>query len=182
MDEIKLSNGNIVRVEVTPFMIGIDLANKIPELRAPDEPMVEVKIMKGKSTEIIPAPKDSKEWKEYVAQTKEIDELRGAFTTFLPWQEGVKEWKLAGSEEWVSEPPEDFQMPRLLESVGGFAPHLDNRRIAYVRYVVCKSTRDVLNLTSVLQGGNPISEQEVSDAMEGFPGETPRSEDQAAAE
>ncbi len=181
MEELTLSSGTVVRVEAIPFAIGFDLANKIPELRYPEEPMIEVKILKGKATETVAVGYDSPEWKEYETRRKEVDEQRTAFNQYLPWQEGVIEWKLAGGDKWVNDPPKDYRVPRVLEQAGGFAPFLDNRRIAYIRYVLCVSMADVLKMTNALLIGMPLTETEVKDAVEGFPGETSRDSDEETA-
>ena len=179
MDEITLKGGSVVRYEVVPFTMGFDLMNKVPELRYPDEPVVVIKTKVGSETK--PAAKDSTEWKEYEVARNRIDETRGAFGQYLPWQEGVVEWKLAGSDEWQAQPPDDYKMPRMIEAMGGFAPLLDNRRIAYIRYIVCKDIRDVTQLTQALLSGLPITTEEVDAAVEGFPGETPRESDEKPA-
>lgn len=181
MDEITLSNGNVVRVERVPYAIGYDIMDKIPELRFPDEPVVEVKTMKGKSTETHPADKDSQEWKDYVSARKDVESARMAFGTYVLWQEGIIEWQLAGTDTWHSQPPQDYQMPRILADVGGFAPYLDNRRIAYVRYSVCQNMQDVLKLSGVVLNGMPLTEAEVDAAVEGFPSETPRQSNEETA-
>ncbi len=177
MEEITLSNGTVVHIEPTPFAIGFDLMNKIPELRYPDEPVGTVKTLKGRASETVALSHDSPEWKEYETARREVDEARASFNQYLPWQEGVLEWKLADNEKWQHDVPKGYSMPRMLEQAGGFSPLLDNKRIAYIRYVVCKGMDDVLKLTNALLSGMPITEEEVESAVEGFPGTTPRQED-----
>lgn len=169
MEEIKLSDGTLVRVNTVPWMLIFDTANLHPAFKVPDAPLDEIKT-KGGHIETPPLLPGNPKYDEWKVEADRIEEERFKFQNHAMWDEGVKEWKLAGTKKWESQPPSDYVVPKMLDSVGAFSPYLDNRRIAYVRYEVCKTIQNVNTVMHALTEGMPLASTEVESAVEGFQG------------
>ena len=166
MEEIKLSDGTLMRIDTVPWILLFDAMNLHPALKVPDPPLDEIKTKSGiERPPMLPGNPKYEEWK---VEADKIEAERDKFQNHAMWDEGIKEWKLAGAKKWESQPPSDYTIPRMLEQVGGFSPYLDNRRIAYIRYVVCKTMQDINLVMRTLMSGMPLTSTEVEGAVEGF--------------
>lgn len=173
--EVTLSTGVVMRVDALAILYGYEMAGMLPGLRMPPVPMQEVR--EGKPPNVITRkvemPRDNKEYKDWEAECARIQEERDRYQQNIPWEDGIIAWKFPDSDEWHTEPPQDYTMPRtmkrMMEEVGGWSPYLDNRRIAYVRFVLLRNPADTTMVMQKIYGGAPLTDQEVDAAVEGFP-------------
>jgi hypothetical protein len=169
MKELVLSNGVKVKCQAVPMTLSFDIAFNHPELQLPDEPVDEVKTGKKQDKiELVPSPRGSPKYKAWQETTAKVEADRMELQRWIPWQEGILEWQWP-DDEWVSEAPSDYQVPRMIKStIGTYSPYLDNERIAYVRYVLCEQIQDMNAVMEVILSGLPLTTEEVDITASSF--------------
>lgn len=174
--EVELSTGVIMRVDELAILYGYEMAGMLPELRIPPVPVQEVKEGKPPNviTRTVEMPKENQEYKDWEAECQRIETERERYQQSLPWEDGIVAWKFPDDKKWYTETPKDYAMPRTLQrmmkEVGGWSPYLDNRRIAYVRFVLLRNPADTTKVMQKIYGSAPLADMEVDAAVEGFPG------------
>jgi len=172
--EVELSTGVVMRVDELAILYGYEMAGMLPELRLPPVPMQEVKEGKppNQITRTVEMPKENKEYKDWEAECERINTERDRYQQNLPWEDGIIAWRLPDDDEWRTEPPKDYVVPRtmkrMMDQEGGWSPYLDNRRIAYVRFVLLRNPADTTKIMQSIYAGAPLTTTEVDAATEGF--------------
>lgn len=174
--ELELSTGVTMRVDELAILYGYEMAGMLPELRTPPIPMQEVKEGKPPNTitRMVEMPKENQEYKDWQAECARIEAERDRYQQALPWEDGIVAWKFPDSDEWHTDPPKDYVVPRtmqrMMDEQGGWSPYLNNRRIAYVRFVLLRNPNDITLVMKSIYAGAPLTDVEVDAAVEGFRG------------
>jgi hypothetical protein len=102
------------------------------------------------------------EWQEEVAAyQKRLQDRTVAFTLDF----GIVAWKLPDSDEFTSEPPEDWEVPETLLAYG-IEPS-ERRRLDFIRYELIANDIDSSRIDEVLIGDYPsISQEEVESVID----------------
>jgi hypothetical protein len=168
MTERHLKIGAIVRTRLVPpyavFQVGRDIADKIPV-----PPKVGYKSAAG-HTEYKDAPVDSDEFIAYAKAVAvvndQIDTLKRDFT----FDYGVEAWSWDDGYSWETEAPDSWSFPEMFTRYG-LKPGT-NKRVDYIRYKLLLLNDDIAIVQSDATGATlPITNQEVSAALDGFPGD-----------
>ena len=170
--EIVLSGGIVVRVRpVPPLLVGKVITTR-PDLQSPMAPLVEVKGVAG--TEIMAARPGEREYEEWAQKCTELRIVRNELQDNFIWNYGITAWKHPGEKKFVTEPPKNWVIPKLLSKFG-LTPRTDNeleRRLIYIQAVILATPEDLENVQDIVLGETTaITEQEVGVITDMFPGD-----------
>lgn len=170
-NEVRLSNGALVRVEPVPPLAYTSIVAEMPECQIPPPPMEEIKGKTGISR--LPARQGTP---EYDLWQQEVDRARRAGERIrieAYYTLGVVSWKLRGQKSFSDVIPDDWEIPaRLIQA--GLKPHvgIDGRRWDFILYGLITTPADMQALSNVLLGKGPLMEAEVEAASNQFPSDT----------
>ena len=164
---VTLSNGTEVECQQVSVYLAIDVARK---LRIIEPVAPEKSIIPGGAEKIAyEEDNDAPEWLAYKIKLADYNERNEQFAQTFHWDTGVTRWKLAGSKKFVSDPPKNWTMPPIVQSLEMFTPSLNPRRVAYIKYELLANVADLNAVFDVIYGGTLLSSTEVDDAVNSFP-------------
>ena len=171
MPERTLKSGIIVQTRAVPTHAYVQVGGNI---KKPVPPKIPIKSIAG-HTELVTAPDDSPEWMDFVQTSNEYEaRVEKARNDFI-YDFAVEAWK-NGAGDWQTQPPDDWAFPAIFESHGLKASQ--SRRADYIRYHLLVANDDVgVVLSDALGDAAPITDSEVSAALDGFQSGTKRKSD-----
>lgn len=162
MPERTLKSGIIVKTRAVPTHAIVQVGSNIKQ---PVAPKIPIKSIAG-HTELVTAPDDSPEWMDFIQTSNEYNaRIEKAKNDFI-YDFAVEAWK-NGAGDWQTQPPADWAFPAIFESHGLKASQ--SRRADYIRYHLLVANDDVgIVLEDALGQAAPITDGEVSAALDGF--------------
>jgi len=163
MPERTLKSGITVKIRLTPphalAQVGNQLVRPIP-------PKVAVKSVAGHS-ELVTAPDDSPEWQEFIKAEGEYKVRLLEEKNNFVYDYSIEAWR-DGAGEWQTEPPDDWEIPKVFEKYG--IKSTGSRRLDYINYFLISTNDDLgIILDTTLGTTKPVTDQEVDAALGGFP-------------
>jgi hypothetical protein len=165
-EDIELSNGIVVKaISVPPYTLA-DVHEALPP---PPAPMQEIKSNVTGTTETARALPGTPEFEEYWLQRRKHDRMLSQQTAIFRIDYGTVGWRYPGDDEWVDQPPEDWQPPEILGEWGvEVSAHHRNRRVAFIKYVIMRDSEDMHLLDSKWDSNRPPTVKEVKAAEAPF--------------
>lgn len=161
MKEVTLTDGTIVRCRPVPPYATV----QVRRVEAPPPfPREKIKSAAG-GVEEVDALEGSplvEEWQaEMQAYNRRLQERTVEFTLDF----GIISWKLPGSDEFTSEPPEDWTIPEALLAYG--VTPAKRKRLDFIRYELIASSLDSERIDNVLIGEyDTVSQEEVESVID----------------
>lgn len=153
--EVPLSNGVVMLAVSVPPYAYADLNSVAPP---PPAPMVELTSAAG-GKETAKALPGTPEYDEYWQKRRAYDSERRRQVGEFRIDYGSLGWKYPGTEEFVDEPPEDWEPPDVLDRWKTI-PELSKRRVLFIKYVLIRNGQDDDDLSVVWDEGKPPTKKE----------------------
>jgi hypothetical protein len=165
VQEVKLSTGVVVQCRpVPPYALQV-IHEKFP---VPVYPVEKIESAAG-HTEVKPVLRDTPEWKQYQEDLQKYSKVRSQAVMDFSMTYSVVSWKLHDSSEWVTVPPEDWEVPEIMA-------HFDvttsddpyQKRLQFLKYELIQRDSDLLALDAVAADMQPLTKKEVEAAKAPF--------------
>jgi hypothetical protein len=161
MKDVELTNGTIVRCRSVPPYATV----KVRRAESPPPfPREQIKSAAGGVEEVdaLDGSPLVQEWQaEMQAYNRRLQDRTVDFTLDF----GVVAWKLSGTDAFVSEPPEGWELPETLLAYG--VEPSERKRLDYIRYELIANDTDSERINNVLIGDyTVISQEEVESVID----------------
>jgi len=173
--EIVLQDGTKVRVRPVPPGYVTDVLVARPDLADPPVPLIEEEGIGGKKT--FPARSGQVQFEEWQIEKDKREAERDNLSRAFLWDYGVVSWRLQGKGAWKEWPPDDWEIPAMLQEYG-VKPREGKRgrRVDYIQ-TLFKSNEDTFKALGVMHSQDYLTKEEVDAAEASFPGDQTRERD-----
>lgn len=165
--ELELSSGAVVHCRpVPPYMIG-SVTAKFTE---PAYPYIDESSIAGGS-ERRPALIGTEQWNRWQSEMKEYRKKMGSAVMDFSLSYGIVDWRFPDMDEFVKEPPDDWQVPEELVQLTGERTSSDAaiRRTQFIKFELLLTNEDADKVEAVTtRPSQPITREELKDAMSPF--------------
>ncbi|MEM2478357.1 MAG: hypothetical protein QXF13_05015 [Thermoproteota archaeon] len=155
VNEFVTSAGVTVKVRAVPVWYIICAADQVP---MPEPPYEEIVTAAG-VVERKPARPGTPEYEAYARKLQEAAAERERRQLIAAVDAAVVAWKVG--DEWVREPPDDWQLPEPFATTSGTG----NRRVDYILHELLLTPEDLERVTSL---SRPVSDQQIQEARRLF--------------